>query len=119
MTGPMAIKMFQDVPVVFLSLFSLFWIRDLLFGMRLMLLSDGFMLRWQDRKASGSVSLADIRKVLIGTKGRGGRRFAPLRPWPLLPPPQIHCDRRSIHGATSGEESTEPTMARMAALSDG
>jgi hypothetical protein len=56
------------VPVVFLSLFSLFWIRDLFFGMRLMLLSDGFMLRWQDGKASGSVSLADIRKVLIGTK---------------------------------------------------
>ncbi len=56
------------VPLVFLSLFSLFWIRDLLFGMRFMLLSDGFMLRWQDGKASGSVSLADVRKLLIGTK---------------------------------------------------
>jgi len=56
------------VSVVFLGLFSLFWIRDLLFGMRLMLVSDGSMLRWQDGKASGSVSLADIRKVLIGAK---------------------------------------------------
>ncbi|MEW6303573.1 MAG: hypothetical protein AB1705_08890 [Verrucomicrobiota bacterium] len=56
------------VPVVFLGLFSLFWIRDLLFGFRLMLASDGCRLRWQDGKASGSVLLADIRKVLIGTK---------------------------------------------------
>lgn len=56
------------VYVVFLSLFSLFWIRDLLFGIRLMLSSDGFILRWKDGKASGSVSLADIRKVRIGAE---------------------------------------------------
>ena len=56
------------VPVVFLALFSLFWIRDLFFGIRLMLVSDGSTLRWQDDKATGSVPLAEIRKVLIGTQ---------------------------------------------------
>lgn len=48
------------IPVVFLALFSLIWIRDLLFGIRVMLLSDGFTLSWQDGKAIGSVPLARI-----------------------------------------------------------
>ncbi len=56
------------VPVVFLSLFSLFWICDLLFGHRLKLFSDSSTLRWQDGKATDSVPLPDIRKVLIGAK---------------------------------------------------
>ena len=55
-------------PVVLLALFSLFWIRNLLFGIRLMLVSDGSTLRWQDDKATGSVPLTEIRKVLIGTR---------------------------------------------------
>src|SRR6267378_647927 len=54
--------------VGFLVLFSLFWIRDLLFGFRLKLLSDGLILHWQDGKVIGSVPLAEIRKVLIGTR---------------------------------------------------
>jgi len=54
------------LPVIFLGLFSLFWIRDLLFGMRLMLVSDGVTLRWQDDKVKGSVALRDIRRILIG-----------------------------------------------------
>ena len=54
--------------IVFLVLFSLFWIRDLLFGFRLMLLSDGVRLRWQDGKTSGNLPLADIRKVLFGAR---------------------------------------------------
>ncbi len=55
-------------PMVFLGLFSLFWIRDLLFGFRLKLLSDGGTLHWQEGKATGSVPLAEIRKVLIGAR---------------------------------------------------
>ena len=55
-------------PIVFLALFSLYWIRDLFFGIRLMLVSDGSTLRWQDGKATGSVPLIEIRKVLIGTR---------------------------------------------------
>lgn len=54
------------VSVIFLALFSLIWIRDLLFGIRIMLVSDGATLRWQDDKVTGSVKLADIRRVLIG-----------------------------------------------------
>ena len=54
------------VPVIFLGLFSLIWIRDLLFGIRIMLVSDGVTLRWQDDKVTGSVQLTDIRRVLIG-----------------------------------------------------
>lgn len=56
------------VPVIFLGLFSLFWIRDLLFGHRLKLSCDSSMLHWQDGEATGSVRLLDIRKVLIGAK---------------------------------------------------
>ncbi|HEU5125017.1 MAG TPA: hypothetical protein VFW05_13260 [Verrucomicrobiae bacterium] len=56
------------VPVIFLGLFSLFWIRDLLFGHRLKLSCDSSTLRWQDGKATDSVRLRDIRKVLIGAK---------------------------------------------------
>lgn len=56
------------VAVIFLALFSLIWIRDLLFGMRLVLVSDSATLRWQDGKATGSVLLTEIRKVLIGTQ---------------------------------------------------
>jgi hypothetical protein len=52
--------------VAFLGLFSLFWIRDLLFGMKLRLVSDGRLLQWQDRKKTGSVPLAEIKKILIG-----------------------------------------------------
>src|SRR3954453_3961354 len=53
------------VPVGFLSLFSLFWIKDLLFGFRLKLLCDGRTLHWQEGKRTGSVPLAEIRKVRI------------------------------------------------------
>jgi len=54
--------------VGFLALFSLFWIRDFFFGFRLKLLSDGVTLSWQEGKEMGSVPLAQIRKVLIGTR---------------------------------------------------
>jgi hypothetical protein len=46
------------LPVAFLALFSLFWIRDLLFGFRLKLVSDGCTLHWQDGKSVGSVFLS-------------------------------------------------------------
>ncbi len=54
--------------VGFLGLYSLFWIRDLIFGMKLKLVSDGQSLHWQDRKKTGSVPLAGIQKILIGAK---------------------------------------------------
>ena len=54
---------------------------------------------------------------ILMNKGPGGRRFAPLRLWPLLPSPQI--DVLEIHGSTTGDGVTEPTMARPAALSCG
>ncbi len=54
--------------VGFLALYSLFWIRDLLFGFRSKLLSDGSTLYWQEGKETGSVPLAQIRKILIGVK---------------------------------------------------
>jgi hypothetical protein len=52
----------------FLALFSLFWIRDLLFGLRLKLLSDGVTLQWQEGKKIGSVPVAQVRKILIGVQ---------------------------------------------------
>jgi hypothetical protein len=58
--------------LAFCTPFCLFWIRDLLFGFRLMLVSDGCTLRWQERKEVGSVALAQIRKVLIGVRKSGG-----------------------------------------------
>ncbi len=51
--------------VGFLFLFSLFWVRDLIFGFRLKLLSDGVTLHWQEGQKSGSVPLVQIQKVLI------------------------------------------------------
>lgn len=54
--------------VGFLGLFSSFWIRDLIFGMKLKLVSDGQSLIWQDRKKSGRVPLGAIRKILIGAQ---------------------------------------------------
>jgi hypothetical protein len=54
--------------VGFLVLFSLFWIRDLIFGFRLKLLSDGITLHWQEGKKCGSVPLVQIRKVLIAAR---------------------------------------------------
>lgn len=54
--------------VAFLGLFSLFWIRDLIFGMKFKLVSDGRSLLWQDRKKTGSVPLGAIRKILIGVR---------------------------------------------------
>jgi hypothetical protein len=48
--------------------FCLFWIRDLLFGFRLRLISDGSTICWQEGKETGSVPLAQIRKVLIGVR---------------------------------------------------
>jgi hypothetical protein len=63
------------------------------------------------------INLNAIVSILMN-KGRGGRGSAALRPWPLLPSPQIYR-QGSIHGATSKEESTVPTIARMAALSGG
>lgn len=56
------------VVLVFCGAFCLFWIRDLIFGIRLKLLSDGETLQWQDGKETGSVRLAEIRKVLIGAR---------------------------------------------------
>ena len=40
--------------VVFLSLFSLFWVKDVFFGFPLKLISDGTKLHWQDGKQTGS-----------------------------------------------------------------
>jgi hypothetical protein len=54
--------------LAFCTAFCLFWIRDLVFGFRLKLLSDGRTLHWQDGKAAGSVPLAEIRKILIGAR---------------------------------------------------
>jgi hypothetical protein len=54
--------------LAFCTAFCLFWIRDLVFGFRLKLLSDGRTLHWQEGKKTGSVPLADIRKVLIGAR---------------------------------------------------
>ena len=48
--------------------FCLFWIHDLIFGIRLKLLSNGDTLHWQEGKETGSVRLAEIRKVLIGAR---------------------------------------------------
>jgi len=57
--------------LAFCAPFCLFWICDLVFGFRLMLVSDGCTLRWQERKEVGSVALAQIRKVLIGVRKPG------------------------------------------------
>jgi hypothetical protein len=54
--------------LAFCTAFCLFWIRDLVFGFRLKLLSDGRTLRWQEGKEVGSVPMAEIRKVLIGVR---------------------------------------------------
>jgi hypothetical protein len=56
------------IVLVFCGGFCLFWIHDLIFGIRLKLLSDGRTLHWQDGKESGSVRLAEICKVLIGAR---------------------------------------------------
>lgn len=56
------------LPVGFLGLFGLFWIRDLLCGFRLKLLSGGCTLHWREGKEIGSVPPAQIRKVLIGAR---------------------------------------------------
>jgi len=66
----------------------------------------------QDRQ----IELNAIVSILMN-KGSVWRGSAALRRLPLLPSPQIY--RQGIHGSTSGEESTVPTMARMAALSSG
>ncbi|MGD9781445.1 MAG: hypothetical protein AB7V14_04740 [Kiritimatiellia bacterium] len=55
-------------PVAFLALFSLFWIKDFLFGFRLELTSDGESLHWQEGAQAGSVPLSQIKKVLIGIR---------------------------------------------------
>src|SRR5512139_1612390 len=56
------------LPVAFLAVFCLFWIRDLLFGFRLKLVSDGRTVHWQEGKKAGSVPLTEVRKVLIGVR---------------------------------------------------
>ncbi len=63
--------------LAFCAAFCLFWIRDLVFGFRLKLLSDGRALHWQEGKKTGSLPLADIRKVLIGARNpvQIGRSF--------------------------------------------
>ena len=60
--------------IVFLSLFSLFWIKDFLFGFRLMLISDGRVLNWKESVREGSVEIKDIQKVLVGVGIPSGRR---------------------------------------------
>jgi hypothetical protein len=56
------------IVLVFSGGFCLFWSHDLIFGIRLKLLSDGRTLQWQDGKQTGSVRLAEIRRVLIGAR---------------------------------------------------
>lgn len=56
------------VPVIFLGLFSLVWLRDFLFGFRVKLVSDGGMLQWQEGTELGSVPLTEIQKILIGAR---------------------------------------------------
>jgi len=52
--------------LTFCTAFCLFWIRDLVFGFRMRLLSDGRTLQWQEGKRIGSVPLAEIQRVRIG-----------------------------------------------------
>src|SRR5579871_4998195 len=51
---------------VFLLLFSLFWVRDILFGFPLKLVSDGTRLHWQDGKQTGAVPMKQIARISVG-----------------------------------------------------
>ena len=64
--------------VVFLSLFSLFWIKDVLFGFPLKLISDGAMLHWQDGKQTGSAPLKQIIRISIGVTAPRQTDMMPL-----------------------------------------
>jgi hypothetical protein len=54
------------VIVVFCSLFALFWIKDILFGFRLRLVSDGRLLTWQENNQTATVEIRNIKKILVG-----------------------------------------------------
>jgi hypothetical protein len=64
--------------VVFLSLFSLFWVRDVFFGFPLKLISDGTKLHWQDGKQAGSAPLKQIRRISIGVAAPRETDMMPL-----------------------------------------
>jgi hypothetical protein len=66
------------VAVVFLSLFSLFWIKDFLFGFRIRLVSDGQLLTWQEKNQTGTVAMKNVTKILVGV-GRPQTRSMPLQ----------------------------------------
>src|SRR5262249_22732620 len=66
------------VMVSFLSLFSLFWVRDVLFGFPLKLISDGMTLHWQDGKQIGAVPLRQITRISIGVAAPVDTEMMPL-----------------------------------------
>jgi hypothetical protein len=66
------------VMMIFLSLFSLFWVRDVLFGFPLRLISDGTTLHWQDGKQIGAVPLKQIARILIGVAAPRDTDMMPL-----------------------------------------
>jgi hypothetical protein len=51
--------------IAFLSLFSLFWIKDFLFGFRFKLASDGRALNWQEGKQADSVGMDKIARIVV------------------------------------------------------
>ena len=57
--------------VVFLSLFSLFWFRDAVFGLRLKLVSDGTRLEWQEGNRTGFATIKQIQKVAVREEIKG------------------------------------------------
>lgn len=61
------------VVAVFLSLFSLFWIKDFLFGFRYRLVSDGRLLTWQENNKTDTVDMKNIKKILVGVGHSTGR----------------------------------------------
>lgn len=52
----------------FCFLFSLFWWKDVLFGIRLYLAGDGRVLSWQEGTEKGDVELDKITSVLVAVK---------------------------------------------------
>jgi len=49
----------------FLCLFSLFWVKDFIFGFRLRLVSDGQRLSWQEGRETGHVELRQMTAILV------------------------------------------------------
>lgn len=55
----------------FCALFSLFWIRPAVFGVRLKLVSDGTTLQWQEGKQTGAAALKQIQKISVREEIKG------------------------------------------------